>query len=369
MADEEQETGEERPPEGKPNSNRWRRFSLRKWLLLLGGGALFGALFFVWVQLYAAARPHGEDEKARLVFIPSGSGFAGVKKALVEARIIDDDIRFVILARLSGAAARMQAGEYLFPPELTHRQIIAKLAAGQVHYRPLTVPEGATTYQIADLLADGFDYDRELVLKRIRDPELISSFGLAVPSLEGYLFPDTYHLTRGQSLDAVLAMMVERFERVYAEAVRRQAGKSSPANGLSRHEIVILASIVEKETALAEERPLVAAVFYNRLRDRMKLQADPTVIYGMANFAGNITREDLLTPTPYNTYTVPGLPVGPIANPGRESLTAVLAPAKSDALYFVAKNDGSNSHVFSRTLEEHNRAVHRYQRQGRTGEK
>ncbi len=369
MTDEQQETGGALPPAGKPDDNRRRRFPLRKWLLAVGAGALLGALFLVWLQLYATARPHGENEEARLAFIPPGSGFAGVKKALVGAQIIDDDIRFAILARLSGAAARMQAGEYLFPPELTHRQIIAKLAAGEVHYRPLTVPEGATTYQIAELLADGFDYDRDLVLKRIRDPELISSFGLAVPSLEGYLFPDTYHLTRGQSLDAVLAMMVERFERVYVETVRRHADKSSPANGLSRHEIVILASIVEKETALAEERPLVAAVFYNRLQDRMKLQADPTVIYGMVNFTGNITREDLLTPTPYNTYTVPGLPVGPIANPGRESLAAVLAPAKSDALYFVAKNDGTNSHVFSRTLEEHNRAVQRYQRQGRTGEK
>ncbi|MFH1215610.1 MAG: endolytic transglycosylase MltG [Pseudomonadota bacterium] len=370
MQEPQEETGGEKAPPGEPEKNRWRMLSNpQKWLIAGGGTALLLCLFFVWLFLYAAARPHSAGEDPIVVFIPPGSGFSGVKKALVSSQVISDDIRFSILSRWMRSAGRMKAGEYLFPPESTHRQIIEKLAKGDVYYRPLTVPEGSSINQIADLLSRGFDYDRDLVLQRVRDPDLIKSFGLGVPSLEGYLFPDTYHITRGQSLDAVIAMMVQRFKLVFSEISKAGHSDGFTAQGMSRHELVILASIVEKETALAEERPLIAAVFFNRLKVKMKLQADPTVIYGINDFNGNLTKENLQTPSPYNTYTLPGLPVGPIANPGKESLSAVLHPADTADLYFVANNDGSGSHCFSRSLEEHNRAVQRFQQQRSSGGK
>ncbi|OKY74930.1 MAG: hypothetical protein BM485_10850 [Desulfobulbaceae bacterium DB1] len=362
MQEPQQETAGGTPPSGEPGMSGWRRFFSRKRLLAVLSAALLVPLFFVWLFIYAAARPHLAGEEPLVVFIPPGSGFSGVKKALVANQVIRDDIRFDLLSRWMGAAGRMQAGEYVFPADLTHRQIIEKLARGDVYYRTLTIPEGSNVNQIADLLARGFDYDRDLVLQRVRDPELIKSFGLAVPTLEGYLFPDTYHISRGQSLDAVISMMVQRFKLVFSEISKHgHAAGVTKDKGMNRHDVVILASIVEKETALAEERPLIAAVFLNRLKVNMKLQADPTVIYGINDFNGNLTREDLQTPSPYNTYTLPGLPAGPIANPGKESLAAVLHPADTADLYFVAKNDGSGSHFFSRSLDEHNKAVQRFQ--------
>jgi len=321
-----------------------------------------------WVSAYASAVPRAGSEDAPLVvYIPPDSGFAAIKQTLIASNAIEDDIRFGLLARRLGVVGKLQAGEYRFPAGLTHRAIIEKLAKGEVYYRPLTIPEGYNIFQIADLLASDFGYDRDLFLLQVRDQKFIKSLGLDVPSLEGYLFPDTYFVTRGQLLSELVAMMVRRFNNVFTEiSGQDNPGQSAPPAN-SRNEIVILASIVEKETALPEERPLIAAVFHNRLKNNMKLQADPTVIYGIADFNGNITREDLLTPSPYNTYTNSGLPAGPIANPGKESLLAVLHPANVAYLYFVAKNDGS--HYFSTSLEEHNKAVIRFQKQRRSAAK
>ncbi|MEW6289999.1 MAG: endolytic transglycosylase MltG [Thermodesulfobacteriota bacterium] len=339
----------------------------RKWLVL----ALLVVLavpvgYRLWVSSYASSVPQygGGGHEPIVVYIPPDSGFAAIKQALIDRQVIDDDIRFGLLARRMGAVGKLQAGEYCFTADLSHQAIIEKLARGEVSYRPLTVPEGFNIFQIGDLLASGFGYDRNDFLRQVQDAKLIKSVGLDVPSLEGYLFPDTYFVTRGQMLNEIVAMMVHRFNKVYNEISKQNQGASpSVPQAVSRHEIVILASIVEKETALPDERPLIAAVFLNRLKNNMKLQADPTVIYGIADFNGNITRQDLITPSPYNTYTKTGLPAGPIANPGKESLVAVLHPAATGYLYFVAQNDGS--HFFSSTLEEHNRAVIRFQKQRR----
>lgn len=338
----------------------------RKWLalaLLVLAGA---AGYRLWLSSYASAVPQsGGGHEPIVVYIPPDSGFAAIKQALIDSHVIDDDIRFGLLARRMAAVGKLQAGEYCFTADLSHRAIIEKLAKGEVYYRPLTIPEGFNIYQIGDLLATGFGYDRNDFLRQVQDQKLIKSLGLDVPSLEGYLFPDTYFVTRGQMLNEIVAMMVHRFNKVFNEIAKQNQGSrpAAPPQAVSRHEIVILASIVEKETALPEERPLIAGVFLNRLKKEMKLQADPTVIYGIADFNGNITRQDLITPSPYNTYTQTGLPAGPIANPGKESLVAVLRPAATDYLYFVAQNDGS--HFFSSTLEEHNRAVIRFQKQRR----
>jgi len=337
---------------------RWQ-----KWLVL----ALFVLLaitlgFRLWVSSYASSVPRsGSDHESIVVYIPPDFGFASIKKTLIDNHVIDDDIRFGLLARRMGVIGKLQAGEYCFAPDLSNQAIIEKLAKGEVYYRPLTIPEGFNIFQIGDLLAAGFGYDRSDFLRQVRDEKFIKSLGLDVPSLEGYLFPDTYFVTRGQMLNEIISMMVHRFNDVYAE-ISNQANLSSlsalPIH--SPHEVVILASIVEKETALPEERPLIAAVFLSRLKCKMKLQADPTVIYGIDDFNGNITRKDLIAPSPYNTYAKTGLPAGPIANPGKESLVAVLHPADVDYLYFVAKNDGS--HYFSTNLRDHNKAVIRFQK-------
>ena len=348
----------------EPAAGVGRRY-LRQWPLLALLAFFLGAgLAWWWVASYAAAVPQRGSEADIIVYIPPDIGFAAIKKSLADQRVIDDDIRFDLLARWMRARDRMRAGEYCFAPGLTHKAIIRKLARGEVYYRPLTIPEGYNVFQIGDLLAESFGFDRQDFLRQVQDQTFIKSLGLEVPSLEGYLFPDTYFVTRGQKLDAVVAMMVRRFHEVFADiGGRDKAAAFAAARSISEHGIVILASIIEKETALPEERPLIAAVFLNRLQQKMKLQADPTVIYGIADFNGNLTRQDLVTPSPYNTYTNEGLPAGPIANPGKASLAAVLHPAQNDYLYFVAKNDGS--HFFSSSLAEHNSAVLRFQKQRR----
>jgi UPF0755 protein len=207
--------------------------------------------------------------------------------------------------------------------------------------------------------------DPDKFLALCRDASFIRSLGIEAPTLEGYLFPETYALVRGEvSEQSLVTRMVRHFDQVW-----KALDKPDPLP-LDRHQLVTLASIVEKETGNGEERPIIAGVFYNRLHKKMRLQSDPTTIYGLANFNGNLTRKDLHTATPYNTYVIHGLPPGPICNPGRASLEAVLHPAEVDYLYFVSRNNGS--HQFSATLEEHNRAVHRYQQtrhSSRQGEK
>ena len=187
------------------------------------------------------------------------------------------------------------------------------------------------------------------------DPEFIKSLKLDVPNLEGYLYPETYLFTPGIDEAQLLRMLVEQFHNQLDPALLKKAKQLN----LNRHQLVTLASIIEKETGLVKEMPLISSVFHNRLRRGIPLQTDPTVIYGIKNFDGNLTRNHLKTPTPYNTYMIKGLPPGPIANPGKAALNAAAEPAKSEYLYFVARGDGS--HYFSKTLKEHNGAVRKYQ--------
>lgn len=314
----------------------------------------------LWIWLYALSPLSSEQNQPSIVYIPPGTGLTGIQDILVQEEVMDDDIRFPLLARITGTAARLKAGEYSLRGDITPLALLEKLAKGDIYYRSVTIPEGATLARIGELLHDRLGYDLGEFMGLVHEKEFIASLDLTFPSLEGYLFPDTYYITRGQSMKEVVAMMVDRFRKIYAELVA-EAGPDNPRlEELSSHEIVILASIVEKETGFAAERPLIAAVFLNRLKKRMRLQADPTVIYGLPDFDGNLTKKDLRTPTPYNTYTRPGLPAGPIANPGKESLRAVLNPADVPYLYFVAGENGS--HYFSITLREHNRAVYRYQK-------
>jgi len=304
--------------------------------------------------------------------------------------VLRNDIRYLTYLRLSGLGEKLKAGEYAFAPGITPPQVLAKIARGEVVRHPVTIAEGLRLTQIAAIFAQDGWVDPALFLALAQDTAFIRSLGLnmdegmEINSLEGYLFPDTYLMVRdeapastvpteptgkpqelqksqGTREEKLIRHMVQRFEEVWASLPKTEQA------GLSRHQVLTLASVVEKETGQAQERPLIARVFLNRLELGMRLQSDPTVIYGLGDaFSGNLRRKDLRTPSSHNTYVIPGLPPGPICSPGRAALAAVLAPAQSNALYFVSRNDGS--HVFSTTLAEHNRAVNTYQRQGRKGQ-
>lgn len=311
----------------------------------------------LWLWSYAASPgPLSSAQGPVHVYIPARTTFSGIEKILTEQGVIRKDRRFFHLARYLKLTQKLKAGEYLFTPGQTPSQVLRLLEAGSTVHWPVTIPEGSNIYQIADILAAGNWAERQAFLDLVRDPQFLARFGIEAASLEGYLFPDTYNLMRGQSLDEIVGMMVRKGKEV--RAALGDLGRNEL--GLTPHEVLTLASIVEKETATPEERPLIARVFLNRLERGMRLQTDPTVIYGLTDFDGNLTRKDLRHPTPYNTYVVKGLPPGPIANPGREAVAAVLHPARESYLYFVSKNDGS--HHFSKTLAEHNRAVRKYQK-------
>lgn len=318
-----------------------------------------------WFFSYGSVHGPGPEQGDTIhVTIHAGSGFQSIYGALVDSEVLYEDCRFGMLASWSGISKRLKAGEYAFSRPITPSDILVQLERGSATLLPVTLREGLSLYEIADeLRRQGWKDDGDIV-GLCMDAEFAASLGVPAPSLEGYLFPDTYFLSRTQSARSVLKMMVARFFQVWSELETQYRETESPATKLKlgRHELVILASIVEKETGLAEERPQIAQVFYNRLRKRMRLQADPTVIYGLGNFDGNLTKRDLRTPSAYNTYLLAGLPAGPIANPGKEALRAVLAPRAGKWLYFVARGDGS--HQFSGNLKDHNRAVYKFQKKG-----
>ena len=279
-----------------------------------------------------------------------------IAERLRRAGVIRSVLALRLWARATGLDRGIKPGEYRFVEPLGGlRGVLRTLATGG-ETPSLTIPEGLTVRDVAALLAWRGYASADSILGLADDPDFLLAAGVPGPQLEGYLFPDTYRLSPLMTPGEILAMMVRRFhDRFDASRYRRLADR-----GMTLNELVTLASIVEKETGVATERPLVAAVFYNRLRLGMPLQSDPTVIYGLPEFSGNLTRADLVRPTPFNTYVVSGLPPGPIANPGIAAIDAALAPAEAPYLYFVSKNDGS--HQFSVTLAEHNRAVAAYQR-------
>ncbi|MFZ5861638.1 MAG: endolytic transglycosylase MltG [Nitrospirota bacterium] len=291
--------------------------------------------------------------------IAERESLASVAARLARDGVIHNRFEFVLLGRVTGRDRRLQAGEYALQPSMRPLEILDHFWRGTVVLHPVTIPEGYTVRQIADAFGAAGIGDPDALLGLAESPEFARELGVEAPTLEGYLFPDTYALPRRIASADILRRMVERFREVYqAEWASRAADM-----GLTQHQVVTLASIIEKETGAGHERPTISAVFHNRLRMRMPLQSDPTVIYPIKNFDGNLRKVDLIRDTPYNTYRRRGLPPGPIANPGRDALEAALYPAGVDYLFFVARNDGT--HQFSRTLREHNRAVNEFQRRGR----
>ncbi|MDR2442938.1 MAG: endolytic transglycosylase MltG [Deltaproteobacteria bacterium] len=305
------------------------------------------------------------EEKSRevLVVIPQGSSNTQIADLLAKAGVIRSTDAFLLAIKVRSKIRKpvsIKAGEQALDPSLSVWEIISLLEKGNFKYYPFTVPEGKTIYDIAlSVEASGLGRASDF-LALCRDPVFIGSLGIQAQSLEGYLYPETYNFPRGTPLRSIIKAMTDQFWRVWS----RYEAKATSRN-MSVNQVLTLASIVEKETGAASERPIIATVFFNRLAKKMRLQTDPTVIYGlMPNFNGNLTRADLEARHPYNTYVIDGLPPGPIANPGEEAIKAVLNPAPGRYLYFVSKNDGT--HHFSETLAEHNRMVNKYQR-GRGG--
>ena len=311
---------------------------------------LIAAGFYLYISIQLG--PYG---KGGTVFIPRGSSAQQTAQILQDNGIIRNTWAFRGLARWRGVQAQLKPGEYQFEAGITSREVLEKIVKGDRIVRRLIVPEGYTFQQIAALMEKAGIAKPGEVQKYFRDPNLLNSLGFPAVSLEGYLFPASYEYDRDTQVEALLRQMIQKFQASLRGPLEDRIKKS----GWTVPQVVTLASIIEKETGLATERPLISSVFHNRLRIGMPLQTDPTVIYGLPNFDGNLRKEDLRNPHAYNTYIHVGLPPGPIASPGIASLEAVLSPSVSNYLFFVAKGDGS--HFFSATLDEHNAAVANYQ--------
>ncbi|HVW05310.1 MAG TPA: endolytic transglycosylase MltG [Vicinamibacterales bacterium] len=312
----------------------------------------------VWVRARLLAPYRGFGDAEIFVDLPAGSGVQGIARRLADAGVVVDPYTFRLAARLSGSERHLQAGEYRFADPATPYEIVARLARGDVAKQVLTIPEGLTIREMSAIFANSGLGTADDFIAAAADGSLIADLDPDARTLEGYLFPDTYSLSRRATADVAVRTMLASFERAFDTRLRADA----TAAGLSPREAVTLASLVEKETASADERPIVAAVYRNRLRAKMALQCDPTVIYALmqaGRWHGNITKPDLQIDSPYNTYRYAGLPPGPIASPGRASLDAAVHPADVPYLYFVSRNDGT--HAFATTLAEHSRNVAKWQ--------
>ena len=333
---------------------------LRRLVLLAAIAGILVAAGSLWVhRALAPVDPEGVDASLVRFDVVAGATMGQVARALEEEGLIRDARVARWFARFEDLSSKLKVGEYEFSRAQSTREILETIAEGRVQTHAVVIPEGLRAVEIALRLDEAGLADRDSFLEIVTDPAAARKRGIEAASLEGYLFPDTYRFARGLPATAVVDAMVDEFKAVYRELeplVERQE--------LSMHELVTLASIVEKETGAPEERPLIAAVFLNRLKRRMRLETDPTVIYGVEDFDGNLRKVHLLDESnPYNTYKIPGLPPGPISSPGRDALEAVLEPADSPYLFFVSRNDGT--HVFSKSYAEHERAVDRFQRRRR----
>ncbi len=325
-------------------------------IVLVAGAALAGLRFYLYCVTPFRPNQPGVAE----VTIPEGASFRATAAILERQGVIRDQLLFVLLGRIKKAEHRIKAGPYSITLPVSPRDVLDKLVRGEVALVSVTFPEGSTIFDIARIFEQAGLHPAAEVLRSVSGGELCRSLGLGDQTLEGFLFPDTYRFARSMPLEQMLRHMYVRFQDVFAREMDTMASTGS----FTPRQIVILASLVEKEARDPAERPVIAGVFYNRLRLGMRLDCDPTVAYGVLlqdpSFRGRLLTRHLRAQTGYNTYVIHGLPAGPICNPGLASLKAVLRPAAVDYLYFVARNNGT--HQFSRTLEEHNRAVRQYQR-------
>jgi len=329
--------------------------SFRRLIPLIG--AVFFLAFLVWYILLLYLPP-GDGKRVHALTVAKGAGFSTVADELKQTGMIRSSLHLKILARLRGLDRSMQTGDYRISDKMLPTEILEKMANGQTDACKFTLPEGYSMYQAAELLERQGIFKRDRFLDACADEKLLAILEISGKTAEGYLFPGTYQIGFKMDEAALITEMVLEFRhrikplQSYLEQSRLPLSK-----------VVILASIIEKEAVSAEEKPLIASVFLNRLRIGMPLQSDPTAIYGVKVFGGTVTKQDLQRPGSYNTYKIKGLPPGPIGNPGFDAILAVLQPAITEYFYFVARNDGT--HQFSMTLGEHNKGVKRFLRKGK----
>lgn len=311
-------------------------------------------IFGAWLLIYAKAPIDAVKVRTVLVDIPTGTSLIKVAQLLDAAGLVENKLLFFGLVGVKGGTRSIRAGEYEFATSLSPSELVDKLINGDIKYYRVTIFEDYSLKEIAARLKDNKLIDEKAFLKLAEDKEFLSSLGIQAPSIEGYLFPDTYFLNRSMSTRQIMRAMLDRFWSVITPEMINQAAKK----GLNPHQFVTFASLVGKESGNSSEKPMIASVFYNRMKKGMPLQSDPTAVYDLKNFNGKILRSHYKRESPYNTYVIRGLPPGPIANPGLDSFRAVLNPASVDYLYFVSQKDGS--HFFSSSLNAHNNAVVRF---------
>ncbi|OQY44860.1 MAG: hypothetical protein B6240_09720 [Desulfobacteraceae bacterium 4572_87] len=336
------------------------RFSGKmKRTVLLGTGLCFlFCLLPAALWVHHALQPVNMKGENRNFLVDEGATLKQVAVALEKAGIIRNSILFRLAGRFMGYDHLIRSGEYRLNGAMAPLNILETLKEGRIISHSITIPEGFNLNQIAEIMEQKGLTNKASFMERTRESALIAQLDLSGDTLEGYLYPDTYRFQRNETADKVIDVMVKRFKDIVSPLDARIKD-----SGMTLHQVITLASIVEKETGSPEERPMIARVFLNRLKKNMRLESDPTVIYGISDFNGNLTKKDLRTKTPYNTYVIKKLPPGPIANPGLASILAVLNPAIGNYYYFVSKNNGT--HYFSKTLKEHNRAVKRFQKNNR----
>jgi len=325
-------------------------------LLVAGGVAAWG-----WSQaqafLDAAPQEAGED---LVLTIPRGAGPRAIARLLRSEGVVTNADHFYYFLRYREATPKLRAGEFQFRTDHTPEQVLTALLEAREVMRPVTIPPGLRYTEAAVRAEEAGLGPASRYVELAEDPEFIATLSLpleeAPRNLEGLLVAETYSFPTGAGIDDLVRAQARRFVEIWTDDRRARA----KALGMSVYDVTTLASVVEKETGQAAERPLIAGVFHNRLRIGMPLQSDPTIIYGIPNYDGNIRRKDIRKPHPWNTYTIPALPLTPIAAPGLEAIDAVLNPDETKALYFVSRGDGT--HHFSSTLSEHNRMVDCYQR-------
>lgn len=332
-----------------PKGSRQPHFGLLAWAAFLAGSLVLA--FAIWIVIGLCPVNPGRGRELVLT-VPVGSGLSQITRNLKKAGLIRNHLAFNVYVRLAGSERTMRAGEYHLSTAMSGPAILTRLGRGEQAVFTVTFPEGMTVREVAQTLAERGLVDVEGFMEKLSGESLSSSYADLTPARppEGFLFPDTYKIAEGTAPEAIARMMIGRFREVFGPELAEEARR----RGMSVHEVVTLASIIEKEAKVPEERPLISAVFQNRLRQRRPLQSCATVQYALGRHKPKLSYEDLEIDSPYNTYRHTGLTPGPIASPGLDSIRAALFPAKVNYLYFVARSDGT--HVFSTSYRDHLRA-------------
>ena len=324
-------------------------------ITLVAGGLCAKIAFFA----YQPARTGADAQAKKVIELRKGDSPAEVTKNLYQLGVIADKSDFLLLGRVLREWKKIKAGEYEVSADMNPLDVFKVITSGQSMAHRITVREGENMYEVAKAIEAEKLATADRILQLCKDPKFIQTLGIPTPAsgtLEGYLFPDTYFFNKTMTAEDMVHQMVKKFQSIWTAQHEEGAKKL----GLTPYQALTLASVVEKETGAPQERPMVASVFHNRLKKGMKLQSDPTIIYGIwERYQGNLHKADITHPTPYNTYTIPSLPLGPISNPGKEAIDAVLHPADTPYIFFVSHNDGT--HEFTTTLKDHTQAVKKFQ--------